>query len=392
MAAVGLMALANSNRQLELVSHARAKYSEAIHQVNLALASPVECLKDSTLMSVISLGVFENVYNFASWIQHVQGAVALVVARGKSLFTSTAGVLMFNQVRADVVVACVHGNRPFPESLRGLQEEAIKHESSSNAFWLLGMLAARHVNLLWKVRRKNTQLPWSDLLEEATVLQRDFERLFRMLAAQEPYATFRHPGGDPDIVYNGRYDLYHSAWAIRVWNNARIPHMIVCNIIYFLLTKGLAVDLAPPLRANLQLRLQETMQIQLKLENDMLATVPQALGYITSPSQHHSSVDFSSPASVSGSYLLTWCLYTAGQSSVVKSKTRQWIIRRMQAIGQTAGIAVASQLLVELVKLDELRQAEGEDDEIREMVDVWSLRKEEGKLSEEHLMAPGIRL
>jgi hypothetical protein len=69
MAAVGLVALAT--RQPELVHHAYAKYSEAIRHVNNAIASPTESVKDSTLMSVILLGVFEHVSNFESWVRHV---------------------------------------------------------------------------------------------------------------------------------------------------------------------------------------------------------------------------------------------------------------------------------------------------------------------------------
>lgn len=388
MAAVGLVALANSVQQPALLSHARTKYSEAIQLVNLALASPVDSVMDSTLMSVISLGVFENVSNFASWARHVKGAAALVVARGKHQFNNTAAILMFNQVRADMVVACVHGNLPFPEDVRALQEDAMKHTAASSAFWLLGVLAIRHVNLLWKVRRRHaTQSPWDDLLEEATVLQHDFQHLCGILATQEPYVTIRHPDGDPEIVYNGQYDLYHSAWAIRVWNNARMLQMVTCNIIYALLTKALDLDLPPVLRAHLKTRAQKTLQIQSKLESDILATVPQALGYVSSSSQHYTYLDFSSPASVSGSYMLTWCLYAVGQSAVSKSRTRQWIIRRLRGIGQNAGLAVALQLLEDIVQLDELRQAEGEDDGLQEIVDVLTIQSEERKLSGEHWMS-----
>ncbi|KAJ5334522.1 hypothetical protein N7452_006925 [Penicillium brevicompactum] len=382
MAAVGLVALANSAQQPGLVSHARAKYSEAIQQVNFALMSPTESLKDDILMSVISLGVFENVSNFPSWARHVQGAAALVVARGKSQFTNTAAILMFNQVRADMVVACIHDHKPFPEDLRELQEEAVKHTAASGAFWLLGVLASRHVNLLWKVRQNDPRINWTALLEEATALQLDFERLLGALAIEEPYSTIREPGADPEIIYNGRYDLYPSSWAIRVWNNARMLQMIVCNIIYFLLTKSLTMNLTPVLRTHATLRLQQTLQIQSKLENDMLATVPQALGYIPSSPQSHVAIGHSSPANVSGSYLLTWCLYTVGQSTVVQSPTRQWVIRRMREIGQNTGISVALQLLEDIVKLDELQQAVN-DDKPRGVVDVLDIREKARRLPEE---------
>lgn len=361
MAAVGLVALANSTQQPELVRHARTRYWDAIRNVNLALASPVDSTRDSVLMSIISLGVFENVSNFDSWALHVQGAAALVVARGKSQFTSTAAILMFNQVRADMIVACIHRNEPFPDDMRELQEEAQKHPDACRAFWLLGVLGTRHANLLWKARKNAGKGPASDLLEEAIVLQRDFQGVLELLATQEPYTTIRDRDGDPDIIYNYRLDIYKSAWAIRVWNNARMLQMIVCNIIYYMLSSALAMNLATAIRVHMEVKLHETLQIQSKLENDMLATVPQALGFVSSASGRYQPVDFSSPAGVSGGYLLTWCLYTVGQSTVVKSKTRKWIIRRLFDIGNKAGIAVALQHLEDIVKIDEIRREDEED-------------------------------
>ncbi|CAG8087650.1 unnamed protein product [Penicillium olsonii] len=382
MAAVGLVALANSARRPDLVSHARAKYSEAIQRVNTDLASPVDSLRDDLLMSIISLGVFENSSNFLSWSKHVQGAAALVVARGKKQFTTPAAILMFNQVRADMAVACVHSNKPFPEDMRVLQEEAMKHEAASGAFWTLGVLASRHVDLLWKVRLPNSKAQWSALLEEATILQRDFEYLFAALAIEEPYTTYFHPGGDPEIIYQGRYDLYHSSWAIRLWNNARMLQIIIGNVIYFLLTKTLAMNIAPAMRAQVRQGLYDTLQIQSKLEKDILATVPQALGYISSTFQPNSVIDFSSPASVSGSYLLTWCLYTVGQSTVVRSETRRWVIRRLQDIGSNAGLAVALQHREDIIKLEQI-QADADETEFRELIDVRNVQNHESKLSGE---------
>ncbi|KAJ5180243.1 hypothetical protein N7492_003453 [Penicillium capsulatum] len=357
MAAVGLVALANSTRQPKLVSHARVKYWEAIQKVNLALASPTESLKDSVLMSIISLGVFENVSNFDSWVVHVQGAAALVVARGKDQFTSTASMLMFTQVRADMIVACVHRDEPFPQDMLELQDVAMNHPLAARAFWAMGILGTRHANLLWRARR-NAPGSASSVLDEATVLQRDFQDIFNLLAVEEPYITVEDQDGDPDIIYNRRVDLYPSTWSIRVWNNARMLQMIVCNIIVYILNIALSKNPATAVRMQMELKVRETLQIQSKLENDMLATVPQALGVVTvnSLSNRDQAVDFCSPAGVSGGYLLTWCLYTAGQSTVVNSKTRRWIIRRLYDIGKKAGIAVALQHLEDIVKIDEARR------------------------------------
>ncbi|KAJ0423324.1 hypothetical protein BJY00DRAFT_321961 [Aspergillus carlsbadensis] len=377
MAAVGLVALANSSRQPELVRQARTKYSEAIHRVNTALSSPIESVKDSTLMSVISLGVFEHVSDLESWARHVHGAAALLVARGKSQFSSTAALLMFNQVRTDLVFACVHDNRRFPQDMWELQDEAMKHVDPASAFWLVGVLAARHANLLWSVRENNGEIPWTVFLEQATTLQQDFEHVLGLLAVQEPYTSCQAADGDSDLFHNGRFDMYQSTWAIRVWNNARMAQMVLCNIMYYLLNKVLATDLAPQTRAHLMLELQDALQLQAKLAADMLGTVPQGLGLVspTVTGAHLPVVGCSSTnANASGGYLLTWCLYTAGQSMAVRSRTRQWIVRRLQHIGQYAGNAVALQLLDVIVQVDKIRLKEECDEEAKKMVDVYDLR------------------
>lgn len=359
MAAVGLAALANSTRQPELSQHAHAKYREAIEHINTALASPVESVKDSTLMSVISLSlVSEQMSKFETWFRHVQGVAALVVSRGKTQFSRPAAILMFNQVRADMAAACIHSHEPFPDDLLELQEEASKHINTSNGFWLLGTLAARCANLLSRVTH-NQRVGLDDCLEEATMLQRDFQYVLEIFAREEPYTTTWSRSGDPEIVYNGRVGVYQTSWAIRVWNNSRMLQVVVCEILLHLLNEALATPLTPACRMQMEIKLQETLQILSNLGDNILATIPQALGFVSSVSEPQSSVDLSA-ASVSGGYLLTWCLYTIGKSPVTDSKTRRWIMRRLQDIGQNGGIAMALQFVEDIDEIDKLaRQVQG---------------------------------
>ncbi|PYI08333.1 hypothetical protein BO78DRAFT_416785 [Aspergillus sclerotiicarbonarius CBS 121057] len=354
MAAVGLVALANSSRRPELVKHARVKYSEAISSVNAALASPVECVKDGILMSVISLGVFEYVSNFESWVRHVQGAATLAMARGKRQFSTRAGMLMFNQLRADLIIACIQADQPFPEGIRELQKEAAKYANTQSGFWLLGVVATRVPTLMHNVGQNKGEVPWSVLLEEAISLQRDCQFVLGVLAIEEPYTVIRDPGADPNLVHDGRFDLYRSSWAIRVWNNARSIQMVVCRILLYLLQKILATDLAPAIRQTLTGQFQETQQTLSNLGDDILSTVPQLLDFVSAGPE--STVAFKSPAhpSVSGSYTLVWPLTMVGRCPVTASHSRKWIMRRLRDIAEGAGISLALQLLEEVVKVDRL--------------------------------------
>jgi hypothetical protein len=358
MAAVGLVALAA--QQPELVTHARAKYSQAIRHVNSALASPDEAVKDSTLMSVISLGVFEHVSNFDSWLRHVKGAAALVVARGKSQFSSPSAILMFNQVRADMAISCIQRNLPFPDDIRELQEEASKHADTSGAFWLVGVLATRCATLFANVT-KNDELthssdfiPWSHFLEEVIALQNDFQHALALLAIEEPYTTVLESsevGGS--VIHNGRYDLYETSWSIRLWNNSRTVEIIVHEIACWLINKVLTEYPEQPAhdRLNLGLKLHELLQIMSQRGGDILASVPQGLGLVSRP-ESQTSADGPSHTCVSDGYMLMWSLYTVGKSPVADDKTRQWVIKQLKGISKSSGIAMALELAQALVKVD----------------------------------------
>lgn len=354
MTAVGLVALAT--RQPELTVQAHAKYSEAIRLVNNALASPVESVKDSTLMSVISLGVFEHVSNFESWVRHVKGAAALVVARGKSQFTRRPAILMFNQVRADMSAACIQCVQPFPDDLRELQEEATKHTDPSDAFWLLGVLATRCANLFATVAKKDNDkaslIPtsWPDFLEEAIALQSDFQHTLSILAMQEPYMTTRESDRNAtSMSFHGQYDLYKSSWAIRLWNNSRMIEIIVCEIICWLINKILTEDPAhsAEFRLKLQSKLQYAVSIMSRRSAEILASTPQGLGLISA-----SGAYVPQEPNVSGGYMLIWNLYTVGKCPTISHQDRQWVIMQLKGISESGNIAMAFQLAEDLVRTE----------------------------------------
>ncbi|KAE8336071.1 hypothetical protein BDV24DRAFT_155490 [Aspergillus arachidicola] len=349
MAAIGLVTLANTTQQPQLAKLARAKYSEAINQVNIALASPTESIKDSTLMSVISLGLFEYIFLTLH---------PLVVARGKSQFSTSAAFPMFNQVRADMVAVCMHSGQPFPEDMCELDEEASKHMDTTSVLWRLGILATQCTNLLWSAMNNRGEIPWSGLLEQATGLQAELQYIFGILSLSFGYTTSQKPGGDPSIFYNGRFDVYTNSWVIRVWNNARVLHIKVCDSIRYILNQILATDLVPAIRTHMELRVLHARDILSKLGKDIIATVPQALGVISSTSEVGRGIDVSSSINGSAGYMMTWPLYTAGKSSAMESEARKWIIQRLQDFGHNAGITLALQLVEDIIKIDQYTNRE----------------------------------
>lgn len=348
MAAVGLIALAKSTSNFELAESAQTKYLDAVRMVNAALQTPVKSTEDGTLMAVISLGVFEEISDYESWLLHVQGAAALLVARGKGQFSSPLSMRLFNQVRADLITACVNENKPVPEEILQLQEAGSTHPDASTSFWQIGVLGVRCAKLLTKFKSYNIGMEW-ELLEEATILEEDFKIVGQRLSLEEPYSTLEDPGGGPDLTRHGRIGVYKDMWAIRIWNNWRNLLMIVCRIKCFVLNKLLAHGLPVDAVARMRLQLRDAMSLLSQLGTNILATLPQAMEFqmpcARIPLDNKRDLPLSN---VAGAYLLAARLSVVGQSEATTSETRQWIIQRLRDISNTARIPTAVRIIEDI--------------------------------------------
>jgi hypothetical protein len=305
-------------------------------------------------MSVISLGVFEHVSAYESFARHVQGAAALVIARGKSQFSSPVGILMFNQVRTDLVLASFRTDQPIPEKILELQEEAVDHTCTSTSWWRMGVLGTRCARILTATKKNyyTERRSWFELLDETTVLEQDFESLIPFLEIQEPYKVIRVSNGDPNIIKNGLYHLYKDSWAIRLWTNQRTLQMVTCEIKCYILTRILSKTIPPDLREYTKMEVRITLQTLSELGDEILAIVPQALEFISSESLDPCpSIGLTS---VSGGYMLVWGLFMVGKSASTKSETRKWVIRLLQDIGRNTGISVALRLVEVVIEVDQM--------------------------------------
>ncbi|KAH8894500.1 hypothetical protein GQ53DRAFT_839566 [Thozetella sp. PMI_491] len=104
---------------------AKEKYCHAISETNIALADPWLAGLDSTLISVLLLGLFESFnfsdsYSVSSWAAHARGAVALLCLRGPDQFTTYRGRTLFATVTHHVRISCIQRGQPVPDELQSL--------------------------------------------------------------------------------------------------------------------------------------------------------------------------------------------------------------------------------------------------------------------------------
>jgi hypothetical protein len=107
--AVAMASLANrpNTKGRGLMPQAIGLYAKALKKINLALQNPTQQKQDSTLASILLLGVFESVTsersNVMAWGSHIDGAVQLVKMRGKKQCRTKTGHALFLTVRTQMV-------------------------------------------------------------------------------------------------------------------------------------------------------------------------------------------------------------------------------------------------------------------------------------------------
>jgi hypothetical protein len=129
LVATGLAGLANISKSSQLMSHARKQYTTALRNINAALASPSDATKDSTLVAIMVLAMFETTagafqLSLKAYTQHINGAAALVKLRGRSQLRTRVGIGIFVQVTSHLLVSCVQRDLPIPTEIVELREEA----------------------------------------------------------------------------------------------------------------------------------------------------------------------------------------------------------------------------------------------------------------------------
>lgn len=106
-------ALASLNNQLNkgnrFEKEATRLYAKALSATYSALQDPEIATQDTTLASILLFSVFESItatrVDNLAWGTHIEGAIQLVMSRGKNQLRTEIGECLFNSVRAAMVGA-----------------------------------------------------------------------------------------------------------------------------------------------------------------------------------------------------------------------------------------------------------------------------------------------
>ncbi|RDL41138.1 uncharacterized protein BP5553_01117 [Venustampulla echinocandica] len=360
MKAVGLASYSHRACAPSLMKNARYQYMKAIQLTTAALRHPDDVKKDSTLMAIEILALFETVTgckqdSLKNWIDHLNGAAAVIKLRGPGQVQTIGGRRMMVQVTAGLLVNCIHQSKRAPDHIREFMNEAFKLSSfDGGPGFKIQESMLKYADLRASIREGILQGP-QDVLSKALELDGVL-----LSMATDPYPGWQYQlvltDVDSDVIFNGRYHVYYDYWMALMWNALRIQRIMVNQTIREALLDGFSSK--PPIFAEPEYSAQYQVSTDTlhELQADILATVPQHIGRGSPPRglsldrimRDPSGTDLPPVPMVGGSFLM-WPLWFAGIMDIATDEVRCFVVKNLLSIGDVLGIQQAH-VLAKLVK------------------------------------------
>lgn len=385
MQTVGLASLAGVAHSPGLMKEARLKYIEAIHSTNKALRSAEDSVKDSSLLAITLLSVFESITSssLGAWEKHVNGTVALIKLRGSDQFSTVQGIRLYAQATHAIISKCgIHG-LALPQDLLDLDAEAAKYADLNDPAWRMHalMLSLTNLRAAWKA---DSGAEPQTMMTKALQLDKETQQMFTEASPAWNYQVIHT--GDPEFALTGCYHIYPNYMAAQIWNGMRTIRIVLNAIIRGTLLKGFSAK--PPLFREPEhtIQFQNSTDTLSQLQLEIIASTPQHMGRLprwdsvstgkklrrsrdadTDPTYlfpwthfdtlvvHNPFHRRSSPRAqtlpmvrIYGGYSLPWAVYMAGATDVATEACRSWAINTLGMIGGSMGIQQAVALAEEL--------------------------------------------
>lgn len=389
MSAVGLACFSTMCGSRETAEEAQRHYAAALRLIQTALYSPTDVRKDSTLLSVMLLGLFETItyrmdMKLKYWTAHTMGATALLELRGRQQFQSETSVRMFMQINSNIIVSCMHRGAWVSAGITQLRADVTQFIDAKEPAWIFSEIMVKFINFRAAIRDGSLTAP-EDMIVAGLEVDLELLRLSESMPAQWRHETvvLDRPVA---FVFGNHYHVYKDQWVAQICNSLRVARILLNELIEEQLRK------LPSTQCSGQFHLSQDVIAQ--MASEICASVPQQARFLPmsdggtanesgSPpayptatsvswrtwqgrqtsfpfitlwthfaslqyqnSIHSEDVQEQSPLNLdrSGAYFLVWPLFVAGAVDIASDRQRLWTIDCLQAIGGTARIWEATAL------------------------------------------------
>jgi hypothetical protein len=160
----------------DALQKARKTYSTALTYAQKALHDSNAVSKDTTLLTVILLNLFESLTkDDEAEIRHLEGAIALVKLRGEAQFEEPVALCMFMHLNSTVLSSCLKRGVEAPEDFVAMRRQVGKLIDPGDLEWQFSEFVVRFAALRAGLMRG----PMVGL--EAAEKVRTFDAEFKML-------------------------------------------------------------------------------------------------------------------------------------------------------------------------------------------------------------------
>lgn len=373
--AVSLAGLANATKNPAIMQKAQVAYGTALRITNGALMIKEKAIQDSILISVIMLGLYENMVfrdkrSIEAWAKHTNGASALINMRGPQQFKSSIGRRIFHQFYGIALLVALETGTTVHAGLHNLYED-LRPKSDYEVHgrqWTTRIVDVMHdaINL----NQDKTSDP-ATMLSTAFRIDRELDEVKALMPSIWHYETVRIEEHS-EYHYENFYSVYVDPWIAQMWNHLRSCRMYLYKAARENIKKG-CEEYDPPLfsEAEVQPQKEGAEQVMRATVAGIIASVPQITGMIPFPTRLeprdftsrnanpevkntryklHPPGTYLNPAKSPGMVHLIWPLYAAGQSDFATYEMRKWCIETLQFIALRIGTRQAVVLADELIE------------------------------------------
>ncbi|TVY43333.1 White-opaque regulator [Lachnellula occidentalis] len=365
-AAVATASLGTRPNSKALLPQADLFYVKALTKINATLRDARTASSDSTLAAVLLLSFFEQVtsprISHQAWNSHVDGAVALLKARGPENFQTRRRRDIWHVVRALATIQYIANSKAVVPSVdwwMTVSASDVIVAKFARLNLLVADLRSENTVATSQIARTAANIEYVlSVQRKAEALEKEYTSWFESLPPkwQPKFETWL---GDRDIGYNyatsethpGRIDSYSEMWIAYHQNIARSSQILL----HFTILRCVAW-LGDMNDYTLTPEYAKAQQVCRPLIEDIVASCPYFFGW--NKDRNEAMVDQSffacgesgntdahaNPKALWGIFIM-WPIFVAGSADFALPSQRMYLRGRLQYISELMGIHQASVLL-----------------------------------------------
>ena len=316
---VSLAYLSHQKHSPSALAEARRQYVNALRLVRKALQSPESASKDSTLLSILLLDMYEKISNRkpqydGAWASHIRGAFSLVRLDGDQQHRQLDRLHMLERLSTNILISCTVSDGDIPNELLALQ------------MIVTSPLKRRKFELMVNFARLNRQAKFRLLSDDEIVGSAiKLDSQFLELSSQIP-PSWRHETVSVEAKSAHHYEQYHYTYTNehmgQMWNVFRLTRILICEMIVSYCSQPLINSILDSENSTLEYAITTITQ----LSREICATVPESL---TKPADAKNHLPC---------YRLIFPLYVAAQSPTASEAMIQYAIQQLCFIAGAHGI------------------------------------------------------